>query len=630
MLSQYLFRSFRRKPLRHFSLFWVLMCAFMLPLVVSVYRDSLDYGRMLQNRNFTKDQAIHISGAQPEDVVLFQGIDGLTEPYYEDGVIYLTLKELGESSSEMLAGFSGILHEQMSKSSNPLSLLLFSDALGSNNANDPFQVSLQRRLRLTNLALLLFSGLIVLSSYRNHIANFSQELADLTALGADKGHIQRMFLLEFTILFPFAALSAVTISWFVMRILYRQYLGNTASSVTVWEVFHMDPVNTALEILFYLLVCLCAIGISLRLPAPSSRRAARRSFHSLPRLWVHRTSAPFVWCLVIFIPLVTAFLLLFNRYLGIYALQAYSTQDAKISVTSANRGFTSEQLNSISKIPGIHRIERTVDSSFSYLLQVPRGFFLETNLHRYQEYAPGESDLEKYQVVAQIPEYEEARTTYYLCKDSLSSEYIELTLVKSIPLVHPKDGSEISRFDVYISNELMDELEAAATVLRLDIFTAPEHSAEIEAALRSQLPESYFVSNFQNVTDTSISRQEGRLWLLSWIFCILMIVAMQIVWVRLSKYVADCAFMLRIIQQVGASRQQLSRLIPVGFGAIPAAVLPFLIAIPWAWLDASRSNRPFIISGPVLAIYLGIVLLAIAAFWLPVKVTLKKILKDRK
>ena len=223
MLSQYLFRSFRRKPLRHFSLFWVLMCAFMLPLVVSVYRDSLDYGRMLQNRNFTKDQAIHISGAQPEDVVLFQGIDGLTEPYYEDGVIYLTLKELGESSSEMLAGFSGILHEQMSKSSNPLSLLLFSDALGSNNANDPFQVSLQRRLRLTNLALLLFSGLIVLSSYRNHIANFSQELADLTALGADKGQIQRMFLLEFTILFPFAALSAVTISWFVIRILYRQY-----------------------------------------------------------------------------------------------------------------------------------------------------------------------------------------------------------------------------------------------------------------------------------------------------------------------------------------------------------------------------------------------------------------------
>ena len=158
----------------------------------------------------------------------------------------------------------------------------------------------------------------------------------------------------------------------------------------------------------------------------------------------------------------------------------------------------------------------------------------------------------------------------------------------------------------------------------------PPSTFTIEAALRSQLPESYFVSNFQNVTDTSISRQEGRLWLLSWIFCILMIVAMQIVWVRLSKYVADCAFMLRIIQQVGASRQQLSRLIPVGFGAIPAAVLPFLIAIPWAWLDASRSNRPFIISGPVLAIYLGIVLLAIAAFWLPVKVTLKKILKDRK
>ena len=630
MLSQYLFRSFRRKPLRHFSVFWIMLCAFLLPLVVSVYRDSLDYGRMLQNRNFTKDQAIHISGASAEDLVLFQGIDGLTEPYYEDGTIYLTLKEQGEDASKMLTGFSGILHERMSKSSNSLSLLMFPDALGSHNANDPFQVSLQRRLRLTNLALLLFSGLIVLSSYRNHIANFSQELADLTALGADKGQIRRMFLLELAILFPFAALGAVGISWFVMRILYRQYLGNTASSVTVWEVFHMDPVNTALEILFYLLVCLCAIGISLRLPVPSSRRVTHRSFHSLPRLWVHQTNAPFTWCLVIFIPLVTAFLLLFNRYLGIYALQVYNTQDAKITVTSANRGFTSEQMNSISEIPGIHRIEQTVDSSLSYLLQVPRGFFLETNLHRYQEYAPGEPDLEKYQVVAQIPEYEESRTTYYLCKDSFSSEYIELTLVKSIPLVHPKDGSEISRFDVYISNELMDELEAAATILRLDIFTAPEHSADIEAALRSRLPESYFVSNFQNVTDASISRQVGRLWLLSWIFCILMIVAMQIVWVRLSKYVGDCAFMLRIIQQVGASRKQLSRLIPAWIGAIPAVVLPFAIAIPWAWLDASRTNRPFIISGPVLGIYLAIALLAIATFWLPVKVSLNKVLNEAK
>ena len=70
--------------------------------------------------------------------------------------------------------------------------------------------------------------------------------------------------------------------------------------------------------------------------------------------------------------------------------------------------------------------------------------------------------------------------------------------------------------------------------------------------------------------------------------------------------------MLRIIQQVGASRRQLSRLIPVRFGAVPAAVLPLLIAIPWSRLDAYRNDRPFIVSAPLLGIYLALALLAIA------------------
>ena len=88
--------------------------------------------------------------------------------------------------------------------------------------------------------------------------------------------------------------------------------------------------------------------------------------------------------------------------------------------------------------------------------------------------------------------------------------------------------------------------------------------------------------------------------------------------------------MLRTIFHVGGSRRQLAGLIPAWIGAVPAVVLPFAIAIPWAWLDASRSNRPFIISGPVLGIYLAIALLAIATFWLPVKVSLNKALNEAK
>ena len=41
-------------------------------------------------------------------------------------------------------------------------------------------------------------------------------------------------------------------------------------------------------------------------------------------------------------------------------------------------------------------------------------------------------------------------------------------------------------------------------------------------------------------------------------------------------------------------------------------MLPLLIAIPWSWLDAYRNNRPFIVSAPLLGIYLALALLAIA------------------
>ena len=34
MFSFYLRRSLQRRPLRHLSLFWIMLCAFLLPLVV--------------------------------------------------------------------------------------------------------------------------------------------------------------------------------------------------------------------------------------------------------------------------------------------------------------------------------------------------------------------------------------------------------------------------------------------------------------------------------------------------------------------------------------------------------------------------------------------------------------------
>ncbi len=624
MLTLYLRRSFKRRPFRHLSLAWILMCAFLLPLVVSIYRDSLAYGVTLQMYDFHKGQAIHISGAQPEDVVWFQDIEGLTAPYYEDGTIYMTYDSRESEARfqdlhESLALYN-LLKSKARQSSQAMEILTYD--VNHDGLSDPYMKTTLGNMQLVNLALLLFSGLIVQAAYRNHIDSFSQELADILAMGATKGQVIRMFLGELALLFPLSAAGAIGISYGVMGLLYEKYLGNMAASAAIWRVFHMDLKNTALQIAFYLLVCLGAMLYALlkrpaRMPAPKPGKAA-----ALPRLWMRRTKTPFVTCLAILIPLLAAFVILFNQYLGTYATTVYSSQNAAITLHPFTKSFSQEDLDFISGISGVKRVEPGWDFSAPYTLRTPDQNSLMVFAHLSEELPEGSPELEKNQFISDLPQSMESDEPYFLSSISAPGNQAQVTLVGRL---EPGDG-ENDPVQVYVSRELMQELGYT----ELLVYPAPGQASAVEAELRRSLPASTNIFNYQNYADTTILQQQGNLWLLSWIFCILMIVAMQIVWVRLSKYVADCAPMLRIVQQVGASRKQLSRLIPVGFGAIPAAVLPFLIAIPWAWLDASRTNRPFIISGPVLGIYLAIALLAIATFWLPVKVSLNKVLNEAK
>lgn len=622
----YLLRSFKRRPLRHFSLMWILMCAFLLPLVVSIYRDSLVYGVKLQDFNFHKGQAVHISGAQPEDTAWFQNIDGLTAPYYEDGTIYMTYdsresERRFQDTHEMLT-LSGLLKSRASQSRQPLEVMFF--GVSHDGLEDADMRTTLGKMQIINLALLLFSGLIVQAAYRNHIDSFAQELADIAAMGAAKGQIIRMFLLELVLVFPLSASGAVGISYGVMQLLYEQYLGNMASSAAIWRVFHMDPKTTALQIGFYLLVCLGAMLFALLKKPARVHISAPRKASSLPQLWMRRTKAPIMTCLAILIPLVTAFVVLFNQYLSIYAKMVYGSQNAQITVQSfTEKGFSLEKADSISEIPGVTRVEPTWDFSEPFILYTPDQNALMVSVHLSDELPGDVPQLEKNQFVSDLPESLECEGAYSLSRISSQAHPVSVTLLQRIA----SGSGEQSEIHVYISRELLQELGETDGYTKLIVHTSATQASVVEEELRHIFGESANIFNDQNYVDTTIQQQEGNLWLLSWIFCILMIVAMQIVWVRLSKYVRDCGPMLGIIRQVGASRKQLSRLIPVRYGAIPAALMPFLIAIPWAWLDASGNDRPFIVSAPVIGIYLAIAMLAIITFWLPVKVTLKKVLK---
>lgn len=613
--------------MRHISLAWILMCAFLLPLIVSVYRDSLTYGVTLQDYNFNKGQAIHISGAQPEDTALFHDLDGLTEPYYEDGTIFITYaskkseKEFQDVNKKL--ELSNLLKTRTQQSSHALEVTIYD--VSQSLLGDAYIQTTLRNIQLINLALLLFSGMIVQAAYRNHINSFSLEIANISALGASKGQIHQMFLSEFILLFPLSSAGAIGISYRVMQLLYRKYLGNTDTSASIWRVFHMDAKSTALQILFYLLVCSVAMGYALwKEPSKLHIRKLRKA-SSLPQLWVRRTRVPFFPCLAILIPLFTTFLIFFNQYLSIYAETVYSsTQDAKITVETSARTFSQGELNYISSIQGIDYVEPTLDFSIPYILFTPDNNALMVSLHTSDELPVEMPKLKKNQFISDLPESMESENTYLLNRISDTAHQTKLMLVKRIE----PGGDEQSLVNVYVSTELIQEFLENGKYTKLIVHTSSGLASAVETQLRQGLSESVDIFNYQNYINTKLLQEQGNLWLLSCIFCILMVVAMQIVWVRLAKYVQDCSSMLRVIQQVGASRNQISRLIPIHYGIVPGTVIPFLIAIPWAWLDALRNDRPFVVSFPVISIYFAIIILAALSFLLPVKCTLRKILDD--
>ena len=77
----YMKRSFTRSPRRHAVLFAVLTCAFLLPLLISIYRDSNAWGTRQYLLARSAGETYHIGNATEVDVPYFEGIRGLSAPF---------------------------------------------------------------------------------------------------------------------------------------------------------------------------------------------------------------------------------------------------------------------------------------------------------------------------------------------------------------------------------------------------------------------------------------------------------------------------------------------------------------------------------------------------------------------
>ena len=222
----YMMRSFTRSPRRHAVLFAVLTCAFLLPLLISIYRDSNAWGTRQYLLARSAGETYHIGNATEVDVPYFEGIRGLSAPVYRDGTIYLHILSDEEwRNAESVTVFENEIRKRMEVSGNEALLpTAFSYEYAHGISTDPSHLSGQRSLLLVNMLVILLSVSVVRSAYRSHLKRFSSDIGTLRACGASRRQISALFAAELAAAFLLAAACAVVISILSLKALFTAFL----------------------------------------------------------------------------------------------------------------------------------------------------------------------------------------------------------------------------------------------------------------------------------------------------------------------------------------------------------------------------------------------------------------------
>lgn len=394
----YLKKSFVRCSKRHLSLFVILVCAFILPLLISIYRDSSAYGARRQMMAETRGEAFHILNAREEDLALFENIGGLSAPRYEDGVIYLhILSDYEWKNFDSFNGYGFKIAEAIGRTAETrlaVRAFEYNYAHGISNDSDFNQAA----LLMLNFVIILLSSTIVSSAYKSHIRRFSSDMAILRSLGAEDRQIYAIFLTEFAVVFAMSAAAAVAISAGVMKLLFATYLEVDGAEGLAWVIFKINPLNTALHIaIFFAALLVVIIRTLVKASKESTVSAMRGDIQSydlkkkLPKmkikakpektlasLWLNRTNRVHASCLWVTIPLMTVFLFLFG-YLSLDAEFVSQPPEYELWITkdAAFGGFFEEDIDYIESLPGVEAADCRQDAPAEYFNKEAGGLMID-------------------------------------------------------------------------------------------------------------------------------------------------------------------------------------------------------------------------------------------------------------
>lgn len=644
----YLKRSFSRRFQKHFSLYLVLTCAFLLPLLISFYRDSRSYGSMQQLLFLSKGQTFHISNVTEADCQYFQGIEGLSSPFYEDGEIYLKIE-----NDEQWKDFA-TLNMYGSQVQQRINEMGRSDVFFTGNeyerahgiSTDAVLLSSQRQLYALNVLLILFMAFIVQSTYQSHLQYFSSDMETLSCCGASRRQIASIFLIEFLVVFASSAISAVLISGGILKALFGFFLEMREDSGLAWLVFHVDVQNTAV----HLLICFLALGVPLCLslrkyprrsvsqasaiPKKYRRKkltASRSPARTLAKLWRQRTNRVLQNCLCISIPLVTIFLFLF-QYLLLNQADLSTPVDYEIRVTSASISFTDEVINDIEAMEDVaYVVAKRVPPPGEFHIEDPEGCLEPVRIHSISDLAAKNEAFGKYDAVirvnpARMQLEPGGKIKLISFKGQVGEELFALT-AKQV-LEGEKDDWAC---DVYIDDVLLTIIlnQLPCNEIEIKLRDVSRHEAVGEALQTRFQGLGYKIDDRQTSVSFAQSAAPGYYLLTAYLFVVLFALVGLILYTRLCDYIRGQFEIIKTIHSLGASKGVIcqSFLRQAIIPALAAALVPILLSILAMELITRSLGITLHWSSPVLAGYLGVGLLMMGIYLYPIQITLKNYMK---
>ncbi len=398
----YLKRSFKLRLKRHMILHVILTCAIILPLIISIYRDSIIFGQQLLVKHYTHGQTYHILNAKLEHLEYFKSIPGLSS-FYEDNTIFINIMSVEDANNPVRKEeFNKTLISVLDEIKDEKLILSDMSHFGSDESYDMFP----NQLLFVNAFIMLFSLIIVQSAYKNHLDKFTPDIGILVSCGAKNDQIQKIFLYELLITFLTSVLSAVSISSVLMYILFHYFLQVKDVGNLTWLIFRINPINLLLHILAFGIVLLLVIVFCLKkklkqtsIKMLNSYESGEKAKHyskmmtienssvkSLGKLLSHRTKRQFINCLMISIPITITVIFIFN-YLIINIENISKKPDFEITIhenalISNDKGISKDDISFVKNIAGIKNVKEELNlSTTKYIIKDDRmeGYALVVN-----------------------------------------------------------------------------------------------------------------------------------------------------------------------------------------------------------------------------------------------------------